>query len=203
VTGLVHPERMITNAGAKEGDILILTKPLGTGILTTGIKKGLVPDGELANRAVQLMATLNRPGSLLAERALVQCATDITGFGLLGHLLSLCRSSGVRATLRASEVPVIDPEILKLIDDGCVPGGTKENWRTAEPHLQVSSGVSTALTLLLADAQTSGGLLCCVPEANLSEVQTIFTEEGTLTQAVIGQITSGAGEDPALIRIEG
>jgi selenide, water dikinase len=104
VTGLVHPDRMITNASARPGDVLVLTKPLGTGIVTTGIKRGLV-EGPLADRTVALMSRLNRPGHLLAERGLVQCATDVTGFGLLGHLRSLCRASGVTARIHSAATP--------------------------------------------------------------------------------------------------
>lgn len=199
VTGLVNPSRMITNAGAEEGDILLLTKPLGTGILTTGIKRGLVSGG-IVDVAVALMSRLNKPGQRMAEQGLVKCATDVTGFGLLGHLISLCRSSGVQATLNASDIPVIDPEITRLIEDeGCVPGGTKENLNTANEDVDWASSVSDASKYLLADAQTSGGLLCCVPEKNLKEVLAICDEDETLCQTVVGQIT--AAGDGALVSV--
>lgn len=187
VTGLVHPDRMITNAGAKPGDVLILTKPLGTGILTTGIKRGLVSE-ELIARVIEQMCRLNTPGTIMAERGLVKCATDVTGFGLLGHLISLCRSSGVSAELDFAAIPAISPEIIRLIEEGCVPGGTKQNLLTAEPHVDFGEGVSQAMKLLLADAQTSGGLLCCVPEAHLEEVLSICEAESTLSRAIIGRI---------------
>ncbi len=199
VTGLVNPSRMITNAGAEEGDILVLTKPLGTGILTTGIKRGLVSGG-IVDTAVHLMSRLNKPGQKMAERGLVKCATDVTGFGLLGHLISLCRSSGVRATLNASDIPVIDPEIIRLIEaEGCVPGGTKENLNTANADVDWAEAVSDASKYLLADAQTSGGLLCCVPEKHLKEVLAICEEDETLSQAVVGQIT--AADEGALVQV--
>lgn len=199
VTGLVNPSRMITNAGAEEGDVLVLTKPLGTGILTTGIKRGLVSGG-IVDTAVALMSRLNKPGQRMAERGLVKCATDVTGFGLLGHLISLCRSSGVHATLNASDIPVIDPEIIRLIEaEGCVPGGTKENLNTANADVNWAAAVSDASKYLLADAQTSGGLLCCVPEKHLKEVLAICDEEETLSQSVVGQITA-AGEG-ALVQV--
>lgn len=193
VTGLVNPSRMITNAGAEEGDILVLTKPLGTGILTTGIKRGLASGG-IVDDAVALMSRLNKPGQKMAERGLVKCATDVTGFGLLGHLISLCRSSGTRAKLQAADIPVIGPEIIRLIEDeGCVPGGTKENLNTANDDVSWGSNVSEASKYLLADAQTSGGLLCCVPEKHLDEVFAICDEDETLSKAVIGQIVAGDG----------
>jgi selenide,water dikinase len=188
VTGLVHPDRMITNAAAQPGDILVLTKPLGTGILTTGIKRELV-SSELIERVIVQMCRLNTPGQIMAERGLVKCATDVTGFGLLGHLISLCRASGVSAELHSADIPAIDPEVLRLIEEeDCVPGGTKQNLRTAEPNVRFGDEVSEAMRLLLADAQTSGGLLCCVPERHLDEVLAICEAEGTLSRAVIGRI---------------
>lgn len=193
VTGLVHPDRMITNAAAKVGDLLVLTKPLGTGILTTAIKRGLARP-EVVDRAIQLMSTLNTPGALLAERGLVKCATDVTGFGLLGHLRSLCEASGVTAELNSSQIPAIDPEILRLIEEEeCVPGGTKGNLATVEPFLSWGDGVSEAMKFLLADAQTSGGLLCCVPPENLDAVFALLQAENTLSRAVIGKITASDG----------
>ncbi len=192
VTGLVHPDRMITNASARAGDILVLTKPLGTGILTTGIKRGLVSD-ILIDRVVAQMCRLNTPGQLMAERGLVKCATDVTGFGLLGHLISLCRSSGVSAELDSAAIPAIDPEIVRLIEeDGCVPGGTRRNLLTAEPNVRFGGGVSESMKLLLADAQTSGGLLCCVPKQHLEEVIAICEAEETLCHVVIGRIVQRA-----------
>ncbi|NNE93432.1 MAG: selenide, water dikinase SelD [Verrucomicrobiales bacterium] len=199
VTGIVNPNRMITNAGAEPGDILVLTKPLGTGILTTAIKRGLV-SGEIVDRAVDLMGRLNTPGARIAAEGLVKCATDVTGFGLLGHLRSLCASSGVTAHLSAADTPVIDDEIISLIEEeDCVPGGTRENLRTAEPDCEFDSSVTDAQKFLLADAQTSGGLLCCVPEAHLERVQEIFSEEETLCNEVIGRI--GEPGDGPLISI--
>lgn len=202
VTGLAHPDRLITNAGAEPGDILVLTKPLGTGILSTGIKRDLVTDENLINQGVELMARLNRSGQEIAARGLVKCGTDVTGFGLLGHLKSMCLSSGVTAEIDSDKVPVIDPEIVRLIEEEeCVPGGTRENLRTVEPSLETEAGVSESMELILADAQTSGGLLCCVPEAHLAEVQDIFADFDTITNTVIGRIGSAAeGEKLITIR---
>ena len=200
-TGMVHPDRMITNAAAEAGDVLVLTKPLGTGILTTAIKRGLAAD-ELVARGVELMSTLNTVGALLGERNLVKCATDVTGFGLLGHLKSLCEASDVTATLTASDIPTIDPEIIRLIEEEeCVPGGTKGNLATVEPYMKWDDGVSDAMKFLLADAQTSGGLLCCVAPENLDEVLGVLESEHTLSRSVIGRIVAIGGASEALIKV--
>lgn len=191
VTGMVNPNHMITNAGAEPGDILVLTKPLGTGILTTGIKRGLT-SGEVVTRGIDLMSRLNTPGQQLAAEGLVKCATDVTGFGLLGHLVSLCRSSGTRATIHSLDTPPIDDEIIRLIEeDDCVPGGTKQNLKTALTDTEFADNVPESMRYLLADAQTSGGLLCCVPEVNLDRVLEILGDANSLTRSVIGRITPG------------
>jgi selenide,water dikinase len=182
---------MITNAGAEPGDILVLTKPLGTGILTTGIKRGLT-SGEVVTRGIDLMSRLNTPGQQLAAEGLVKCATDVTGFGLLGHLVSLCRSSGTRARIHSLDTPPIDDEIIRLIEeDDCVPGGTRQNLKTALTDTEFADNVPESMRYLLADAQTSGGLLCCVPEVNLDRVLEILGDANSLTRSVIGRITPG------------
>src|SRR5437868_6235214 len=130
VTGLVSPRRMLTNARAQPGDYLVLTKPLGTGIITTGIKRGLTSP-KLARIAIKLMALVNLVGAELAELRLVRAATDVTGFGLLGHLAAMCRASGVSAEIDPDEVPAISDEVFDLIARGCVPGGTEQNLKTA------------------------------------------------------------------------
>ena len=186
VTGIVSPRKMLTNARAKPGDLLILTKPLGTGIATTGIKRGLT-SRSLARSVIALMSRVNTVGADLAERGLVRAATDITGFGLLGHLASMCRASGVSAEILVNEVPAIGEEIFELIAQDCVPGGTKENLETARALVSWSK-TATSRRLLLADAQTSGGLLLCVPPRRLDEVFELLTEWRTPCRAVIGKI---------------
>lgn len=187
VTGLVHPRRLITNAKARPGDLLVLTKPLGTGIVTTGIKRG-VASPALARRAVNLMRRLNDVGAELAERRPVRAGTDITGFGLLGHLGSLCRASGVGAELHAAEVPAIAREVWSLIAGGCVPGGTKQNLSTAAEFSEFDHDVSKAQRLLLADAQTSGGLLLCVRPTKIEEALATLVQAKAACAAVIGRI---------------
>lgn len=189
VTGLVHPERVITNAGGKAGDVLLLTKPLGTGIISTAIKRGLADD-ELASRSASLMATLNKPGSVIAEAGLTVCGTDVTGFGLLGHLRGICRESGVTARLTASAIPAIDRSVLTLIDEGCVPGGTKKNLATVEGLTSFADGVPEAMKILLADAQTSGGLLLAVAPEQLEEAKACLREAGSPIVEQVGELVS-------------
>ncbi len=198
VTGLVHPRRLITNAAAQPGDVLVLTKPLGTGIVTTAIKRGLCPPG-LSAKAIRSMRALNTVGAALAERRFVRAGTDVTGFGLLGHLGALCRASGLSAELRAGAIPVLGPGVWDLIAQGCVPGGTRANLKTAAAWTDFASGVTDVRKLLLADAQTSGGLLLCVPESRLAAVLTRLKRHRTLAAAVVGRIEKAGA---ARIRVE-
>ncbi len=186
VTGMVDPKKMLTNARARAGDRLVLTKPLGTGIATTGIKKGLTSRG-LTESVIALMSRVNVIGADLAERGLVRAATDVTGFGLLGHLASMCRASGVSAEIFVSDVPAISEEILSLIERDCVPGGTRQNLKTAKPDVEWNK-TPLSRRLLLADAQTSGGLLLCVPARRLDEVLQLLSEHHAPCAAVIGKI---------------
>jgi selenide,water dikinase len=186
VTGLVDLRHLTTNAAAKPGDHLVLTKPLGTGIATTAIKRGLA-SRTLEKKVVALMSKVNSIGADLAERRLVHAATDITGFGLLGHLISLCRASGVAADLDPDAVPAISPEINDLITQDCVPDGSRKNLYTASVVANLD-GVSEDWQILLADAQTSGGLLLCVSEKNLSAVLKLLVKAHSPAAAVIGRI---------------
>lgn len=186
VTGLVHPERYLANTHARPGEFLVLTKPLGSGIVSTGIKRGICSE-ELAETASQLMATLNKPGSTLAERGLVRCCTDITGFGLGGHLIELCNGSNVSAELDASALPLMSPEVLDLIAAGCVPGGSHKNLAHTEPYTTFAENVTDARKLIFADAQTSGGLLLSVPGENLNAVMETLEETLAPCAVVIGK----------------
>jgi selenide,water dikinase len=160
VTGRVHPRRILTNAGGRAGDRLILTRRLGTGIVATALKHG-VWSADRAAPAVASMQQLNKAaGAVLIKRGAHAC-TDVTGFGLLGHLWELCRASGLGAELSASAVPMFDG-VLELVEADEVPGGTERNLAHMQPHLAVAPGVTPAQQLVLADAQTSGGLLMAV-----------------------------------------
>lgn len=191
VTGLVDPRRLITNAAARPGDLLVLTKPLGTGIVTTGIKRGIC-SAALARRATRAMCHLNTVGADLAERRWVRAGTDITGFGLLGHLGNICRASRLGAELQASRVPALDIEVWELIAQECVPGGTRQNLKAAADLTEFAADVTDAQRYLLADAQTSGGLLLCVPRRQLEVVLEWLVAQRSLCVAVIGRLVRSA-----------
>jgi selenide,water dikinase len=190
VTGVVSPQRMMTNANARPGDTLVLTKPIGTGVITTAIKRGLATP-EVESKAIATMSRLNEIGAELAERGLVKGAVDVTGFGLLSHLGAMCASSGVSAEIEASSVPVIGQEVFDLIAQGCIPGGSRDNLAYANEFTEWD-GTSNVQKSLLTDAQTSGGLLLCVPQKNLSAVLKLLKARRALSAATIGRIVRGA-----------
>ena len=189
VVGTVEPGKQLTNAGAKPGDVLVLTKPLGTGIITTACKQGKAP-AEVMQGAVTTMAMLNRSASEAMVKVGVHAATDITGFGLTGHLKSMVRGSKVTAVIHLGAVPVL-PGAWELLDQGVAPGGTHRNLESVADTVQWHSDLGEREQLLLSDAQTSGGLLISVAgdkkDALVAELQAM----GTLSAAVVGEITDG------------
>jgi selenide, water dikinase len=196
VTGVVDVRRVTTNANARPGDLLVLTKPLGTGIATTAIKRGIASRA-LCKKVVALMSMINSVGAELAERRLVRAATDITGYGLIGHLVSLCRASRISADINAAAVPMINQEIADLIELGCIPEGSRQNLYATT--VAVDWGNTDDLRrILLTDAQTSGGLLLCVAEANLENVLGLLRKLGTPTAAVIGKIVPRRRRGPLI-----
>jgi selenide,water dikinase len=187
VTGVIDVRHLMTNAKAQPGDILVLTKPLGTGIVTTGIKKGLT-SRTLEKKTIALMSKINSVGAKLAERGLVRAATDVTGFGLMGHLAAMCRASAVSAIIEPENIPIIDREIFDLIEQECIPGGTRDNLKLT--HETVDWGrTNKAQRVLLSDAQTSGGLLLSVAPRRLRAVLTLLKRNDAACASVIGQIT--------------
>lgn len=186
VTGTIKPDRVMANTGAQPGDYLVLTKPLGTGIITTALKRGLA-SRSLEKTAISLMSTLNSAGYELGEKNNVRAATDVTGFGLLGHLANICRASEVSALLDPEAVPVISPEVFELIDSDCIPGGSRKNLETAEKFTHWGSA-SQRLRHLVTDAQTSGGLLLCVNPKDISNILALLCELKTPCSAVIGRV---------------
>jgi selenide,water dikinase len=166
VTGVAHPDRILTNAGGRAGDVLVLSKPLGVGVASTASKRGRAPDG-LTDRAIAVMRELNRDASLAACDAGARALTDVTGFGLLGHLHELARASGLAAEVDAQAVPAI-PGTLELLagPDAPIAGGTRRNRAHAERFASFAEGVSEARRWLVCDAMTSGGLLAAVPAAS-------------------------------------
>jgi len=168
VTGTVHPKCVVTNAGARPGDRIILTKPLGTGVLATAIKGGLAtPEAEA--EGVRWMTTLNRDAADAMQEVGVHACTDITGFGLLGHALEMARASRVTIELRASLVPLI-PGVRDLASAGMIPAGSFANRSFCERAVTVGDGADQLLVDLLADAQTSGGLLIAVATDRVEEL---------------------------------
>jgi selenide,water dikinase len=196
VTGVVDVRRVTANANARPGDLLVLTKPLGTGIATTAIKRGIASRA-LGRNVIALMSKINTAGAELAELRLVRAATDITGYGLIGHLVSLCRASRVSADIDPSAVPVISDEIRALIELGCVPEGSRQNLHATTVVLDWGN-TDEVRRVLLTDAQTSGGLLLCVAEANLENVLSILRKLGTPSAAVIGKIVPRRRRDPLI-----
>jgi selenide,water dikinase len=186
VTGMVSPRRMLTNANARAGDVLILTKPLGTGIITTGIKRGLT-NRLLERKVIAVMAKLNSVGPEMAERGLIKAAVDVTGFGLLGHLGAMCRASHVGAEIVASAVPVISAEVFQLIAADCIPGGSRDNLDFANQFTEWG-GATPVQKAVLTDAQTNGGLLLSVPRRNVDAVMKHLKSHRTLCAALIGRI---------------
>ena len=161
VTGIVRPGDHITNATARPGDVLVLSKPIGTGIITTGAKAGVTPS-DVLDEAVEFMSKLNEGAALSMKPAGVNACTDITGFGLIGHLRSMAAASGVAARISLGSVPVLNGT-WDLLEQNMAPGGTRRNLESAESVVHWDEGISEAAKLLLCDAQTSGGLLMSVP----------------------------------------
>jgi selenide,water dikinase len=187
--GEVHPERVVSNAGAQPGDLLVLTKPLGTGILTTALKRDLLDAAGLAP-AVASMTTLNAGAARAMLAVGVHAATDVTGFGLLGHLHNVARASGVAAAIDVAALPVLDGA-RELAVRGAVAGGTKRNLQSAAAFTTVDEGVAEVDRVLVADAQTSGGLLVAVAPHRVAALVEAMRAAGTPAAAVIGRIAAG------------
>ena len=189
VTGIVEIARAITNAGGKPGDVLVLTKPIGLGIITTACKQDKDRLGAIA-AAIGVMVALNRPAMEAMQTVPVHAATDVTGFGLLGHLRNLAAASGCTAKVSTSRVPFLDAA-RTYVEEGIAPGGTHANLRFLADFVDYRAGVDAASRLLLCDAQTSGGLLiACAPEHAPSLVKEL-AKRGTPCAAVVGSLEAG------------
>jgi selenide, water dikinase len=192
VMGLVHPDKVKTNRGARPGDKLILGKPLGVGVLSAAVKKNKL-DAAGYRELVAWTTKLNTPGALLSELSAVHAMTDVTGFGLLGHLLPLCRNANLRAEIVMDRIPLL-PRVEDMAAEGFVTGASARNWASYGGEVSLGSNVSTARKALLTDPQTSGGLLvACAPES-ANDVLSIFRHEGFDRAAVIGEFTEGAAQ---------
>jgi len=188
VTGVVHPDRILRKAGARPGDRLVLTKPLGTGIITTAIKAGRASE-EIVRTAVAHMKTLNRAAADAMVSAGIIGATDITGFGLLGHLHEMLHRSGVSARLSLAAVPMMVG--VRDMVRFSVPGGSRANLRYLEGKMVWAPDISEDEKLILADAQTSGGMLIAVSGERLPGLLAGLEEHDVQTRAVIGTVTEG------------
>jgi selenide,water dikinase len=192
--GVVHPTKIVRNVGARPGDVLILTKPLGIGILTTAIKRGLASELTIA-RAVEVMSTLNRVASeVMVASGAVRAATDVTGFGLLGHLSEMLGAGDIGVRVQASAVPVLD-EAWDFVRQDVVPGGTRRNLASVESLVEVdwSPGYDEFQRLVLADAQTSGGLLMAVDPQSAPALLTALHAASIPVATRIGTFTDHAG----------
>ena len=190
VSGTIDPRRIVTNANAKPGDALVLTKPIGTGILTTAAKRDVISYDAL-RPAIEWMTTLNAGAAAAMLEAQAHAATDITGFGVLGHGGELARASGVRLVINAGAVPIMDG-VLDLIRADVVPSGTKNNVRTHATFTTFAASVDETLRVALSDAQTSGGLLISVAHEQLELLRRSLRAAGVL-DAVIGEVVQGEG----------
>ena len=189
VMGLVHPSKVKRNADARAGDVLILGKPLGVGVLSAALKKDVLgSDGYAA--MIANTTKLNKPGKALAEMDCVHALTDVTGFGLLGHLLELARGARLQAELDMDAIPLL-PGVLQLAHDGYFTGASGRNWEAYGKDVALADAITPAQRALLTDPQTSGGLLVsCAPEA-ADEVLALFAREGFGDAAIVGRMVEG------------
>ncbi len=189
VTGFIHPDRVLTKQNLRKGDRLVLTKPLGTGIINTAVKGGLASP-EVTEHATRLMAMLNKDAAEVMTDFDVHACTDITGFGLVGHLAEMLQNTGLGITLYSRAIPILD-HALEYAQMGLVPAGAYKNREFRENMVVCSSSVSRGVEDILYDPQTSGGLLICVPETEAGDLVEALAERGMESSAVIGEV---AGE---------
>ena len=188
VTGTVNPAHLLTNAGARPGDVLVLTKPLGMGILTTALKGRMLND-KMLHEITELMATLNKNAAEVMTEVGVNACTDITGFGLLGHALEMAKASKACLCIYAREVPVI-PEAMTFAAMGLIPEGSHLNRRFCSKHMDIAPGLDPLLLDILADAQTSGGLLISVPERKGHVLIHKLQDKNTPAAVIVGNVLS-------------
>jgi selenide,water dikinase len=196
VTGIVHPDKVWTNAGAKPGDKLILTKPIGVGIITTAIKRGKASP-EATQLAEETMAALNKIPAETAKEFTVHACTDITGFGLLGHALEMAKGAGVGIVIDAAAVPIL-PETREYVEQKIYPGGTLRNLEWAQKDVDFGD-IAREMQIILCDAVTSGGLLLAVPAEEADALVAKLHERGIAAAAVIGEVVA---DHPCCIKVK-
>ena len=197
VVGTIHPKKVLANSGAQPGDCLVLTKPIGLGIISTAAKNDQDTRGAIVE-AIRLMTTLNRAAAEVLTRFTVHALTDVTGFGLLGHLRNMTAASGVTAEVRLADVPII-PAAREYVNAGIAPGGTRANRKFLQDWVDFAPSLTEADQLLLCDAQTSGGLLAAVPANEVDAIILALRAAGTPASDVIGSIT-GMGIGRIVVR---
>jgi len=190
VVGYIHPEKIITNSGARPGDSLILTKPIGTGVILAGQRLGIATVKDV-NEAKRLMKLLNKSGADIMKKFGIKGATDITGFGLAGHALKMAKASKVSFKLNMKRVPLIG-NAYKLIDDGCIPGASFRNLEYAEKDTFFAPDLDYNLKMMAFDAQTSGGLLICAPHDLENKIIAELKDAGLEDSSVIGYVEKPA-----------
>lgn len=187
VVGYIHPQKIITNAGAKPGDSIILTKPVGTGVILAGHRLGIASETDLTE-AKRLMKLLNKSGAEIMKKYNIKGATDITGFGLAGHALKMAKASKVSIKINMHAVPSIGNS-YHLIDEGCIPGASFRNLEYSEKDIEFSPDLDYNLKMLAFDAQTSGGLLFAAPAENVKNIMEDLCSAGLTDSKIIGEIT--------------
>lgn len=192
VTGFVHPDRVLVKGGMKPGDRLILTKPLGTGVINTAIKADMAPP-DLVDRITRLMAALNRDAARVMSAFPVHACTDITGFGLLGHLAEMVLGTGCGMKIRAADVPIL-PEAIEYAGYGLLPAGAFKNKEFRLSMVDCAPGIDALIVDLFFDPQTSGGLLIAIGEAHVGPLLERLISKGVTESRIIGKVVSGIGE---------
>ncbi len=187
VVGYVHPGKIITNAGARQGDSVILTKPIGTGIILAGQKLAMAGEEDIT-MAKTYMKLLNKSGAEVMKKYNIKGATDVTGFGLAGHAYKMARASNVSIILNMKQVPLIGNAYM-LVDEGCIPGAAFRNLEYAEKGSSFSKDLDYNLKMAAFDAQTSGGLLICAPDDLAGEIVADLKNSGLDKTSVIGKVT--------------
>jgi selenide,water dikinase len=190
VTGVVDPKKVKRNSSARSGDVLILSKPLGVGIFSAAFKKGLLDDAGY-RAMIETTTQLNIPGVELSSLAGVHAMTDVTGFGLLGHLLEMCRGSGLAARIAAADLPLL-PGLQTLAQSGIATGASARNWQSYGKDVRLAPHLDAPLQAVLTDPQTSGGLLVACDPDEVPAVQATFARLGFAQAAVIGRMSEGA-----------
>ncbi|MFD2670423.1 selenide, water dikinase SelD [Marinicrinis sediminis] len=191
VTGTIHPDRILTNAGAKPGDVIILTKPIGVGIMTTSLKRDQLQPEEI-RRVTEVMSTLNKTASEIMVQYDVHACTDVTGFGLLGHALEMAKGSQLGMNLYEPQIPVL-PRVRELAEAGCIPGGTKNNFAHVQSSVQFDNSIDQIGQWILCDAVTSGGLLISVAQADSQSLLHALQQAGVQAKAIGEMTEEGAG----------